>query len=490
MSKSLEEKINNAIEHLKEIRKFKNKKVKSAFEKIDVWRCSSRDLFKEYCKKYKGHFSDAYAEKERLTFNNEFEYFPGISGEYILLTKDLLSIFTKGRISIFIKDFPIFVQLKSAPVFWINGGIITLWNFYFPISRIDTEFKEVLQFSDKLAVFPRLEFTFLNFIQTYSSKPNYTLMLSSLKQKNPQLLDFLEKYLTKNFWIIPETDIKTINPFCSIFLKDNTLLPCIPFRIVFKILECYKGETIYILGTKIECIEIQISYLNSFGEIRKDIVYFPIKMMNISPEREKIYNGLLFTFIDLDKEWIFPILFSFYEEDLHSYELFQELLLLFFKKRYLESKSLCSIEFKEDECWNEIEYLGTQLWKKNMLPSFEDTFMRLEKEDALKLIFSGLYPILVNSKNKIFFVPPPLGLLNLSEEQLKKFIEWYDIKSWNLSDRDFIEVKDIIPFLSFSIYKTLARDLKRKALYLEYLKKMMIYMRGKDYERKVDRMLS
>jgi hypothetical protein len=337
-------------------------------------------------------------------------------------------------------------------------------------------FEEALRFSDKIAIFPRLEFTSFNFIQTYSSKPDYILSFNSLERKNLHTLEFLKKYLTKNFWIIPETSIKDVNPFCFVFLKDSTLLPCIPFRIVFKVLEYYKARTIYLLGTKIECVEIRVSYLNSSGDIQMDVIYFPIKLADIPLEKGKIYNGLLFTFIDFNKEWIFPILFSFYEEDLHSYEIFQELLLLFFKKRYLKSGNLCSIEFKEDEFWNEIKYSGAQLWRKKVLPFSEDIFMRLEKENALKLLFSGLYPVLINSRDKIFFVPPPIGLLGLNEEQLKKFMEWYDTESWNLGVHAFTKIGDIIT--SFSSYQRLVKDIRRKTLYLKYLKEIMVKMRG------------
>jgi hypothetical protein len=67
----------------------------------------------------------------------------------------------------------------------------------------------------------------------------------------------------------------------------------------------------------------------------------------------------------------------------------------------------------------------------------EDIFMRLEKENALKLLFSGLYPVLINSQDKLFFVPSPMGLLGLNEEQLKRFMEWYDTESWNLGVHAF-----------------------------------------------------
>jgi hypothetical protein len=478
MPKALEEKINSILASYSKTKKFKNKLVESVFKKLNKWRLLSRNLFEKLLEEHKEHFLPAHSGKERLTFNNEFEYFSKTRGEYLLLAKDFLSIFTKTKIPIFIEDFPIFVQLKSVPVFWINGGIITLWNFYFQINEIDTTFKEILQFSDKIIVFPRLEFAHFNFIQTYSSEPSSTLSFSSLKQENYQILEFLKKYLTKNFWIIPDTDIKNFNPFCFIFLKDNILLPCSPFRVVFKLIECYNDKTVRLLQTKIKCLKILISYLNGAGEIRKDYVYFPTKLPNTTVEKRKIYNGLFFSFIDLDNEWIYPILFSLYEEDLNSYEIFQELLLLFFKKRYLKSENLFSIKFKEDEFWNEIGHMMRNLQQMKMLPFEEDIFIKLWRKDILKLLFSALYPILINSQGKIFFVPPPIGLLNLGEEELKKFMEWYDSESLNLSASSYIKIGDIIK--PFSSYLQLARDLKSKSIYISYLKEIVREMRRED----------
>jgi hypothetical protein len=478
MPKALEEKINSILASYSKTKKFKNSLVELVFEKLNKWRLLSRNLFEKLLEEHKKHFLPAHSGKERLTFNNEFEYFSKTPGEYLLLAKDFLSIFTKTKIPIFIEDFPIFVQLKSVPVFWINGGIITLWNFYFKIDKISTTFKEVLQVSNKIVIFPSLEFAHLNFIQTYSSEPSCTLSFSSLEQENPQILEFLKRYLTKNFWIIPDTDIKNVNPFCFIFLKDNTLLPCTPFRVVFKVIESYDIKTIDLLQTKIECLRIRIFYLNSAGEIRKDYVYFPTKLANIIVEKGKIYNGLFFSFIDLDKEWIYPILFSLYEEDLHSYEIFQELLLLFFKKRYLESENLFSIKFEEDEFWNEIRRIMINLLQVKMLPFEKDIFTRLTGKEMLKLLFSALYPVLINSQDKIFFVPPPVGLLNLGKEKLEKFMEWYDSESLNLNAFSFIKISDIIK--SFPSYLQLARDLKSKSIYISYLKEIVREMRRED----------
>jgi hypothetical protein len=245
---------------------------------------------------------------------------------------------------------------------------------------------------------------------------------------------------------------------------------------VFKVLDHSEAKTIYLLGTKIDCIKVFISYLNSSGDVRSENVFFPRKLTDISLEKGKIYNGLFFTFIDFDKECIFPILFSFYEEDLHSYEIFQELLLLFFRRKYLQSGNICSIEFNENELWSEIKYLGTQVWRKKMLPFSENIFLKLEKENALRLLFSGLYPVLINSENKMFYVPPPLGLLGLNEEKLKKLIEWYEAESFEPGVHAFTKLGDVIT--SFLSYQRLVKDVMRRSLHLKYLKELVKCLKG------------
>lgn len=472
LPRALEEKMHNIWTTQLKAREFKNKKVKVVFEKLDIWRLLSNVLVESH----KEQFPKAYADKKRLVFTNKFEYLPKLSGEYLLLTKDLLSIFAKGRMPVFVGDFPIFVQLKSVPVFWINGGIITLWNFYFSESKTETMFEEIVRFSDKIAIFSRLEFTSFNFIQTYSSKPDQTLSFSIMRQKNANLEGLLEKYLTKNFWIIPETDIKDANPFTSIFLRGGILLPCIPYRIVFKVLQVRRAKTIFLLGRKIKCLELLISYPNSSGHIQTDIIYLPIRLLNTFSEKERIYNGLLFTFVDFEKEWIYPILFSFYEEDLHSYEILQELLLIFFKKRYIKSKSLYSVDFSEEEFWDEIKYVTSDWWRRKMLPFSEDAFLKLERKNVLDLLFSGVYPVLIHSPNKIFFVPPPMGLLNLKKDQLKRLIEWCEREEWDLSFRAFTRIGNIIT--QFLAYQEFVNDMKWKALFIKYFKEITIKMEG------------
>jgi hypothetical protein len=470
MPRALEEKMHNIWTTQLKARKFKNRKVKVAFKKLDTWRLLSYILIENYRKL----FPEAYADKKRLVFSNKFEYLPKVSGEYLLLTKDLLSIFAKGRMPVFVGSFPIFVQLKNVPVFWINGGIITLWDFYFPISKVETMFEEIVRFSDKVAVFPRLEFTCFNFIQTYSSKPNQTLSFISIQHENTNLLGFLEKYLTKNFWIIPETDIKNVNPFCSVFLRGDILLPSIPYRIIFKVLGVRRARTIFLLGIQIKCLELLILYLSSSGDIQTDIIYVPIRLFNTSLEKEKIYNGLLFTFVDFEKEWLYPVLFSFYEEDLRSYEIFQELLLIFFKKRYMKSESLCSIDFHEEEFWEEIKYISSNLWRRKMLPFSEDAFLKLERKNVLNLLFSGVYPVLIHSGDKIFYVPPPIGLLNLEKDQLRRLMEWCDKEEWNPNLHAFIKIGDIIT--QFLAYQEFVKDMKQKAIFIKYLKDITIKM--------------
>jgi hypothetical protein len=191
-------------------------------------------------------------------------------------------------------------------------------------------------------------------------------------------------------------------------------------------------------------------------------------------EKEKIYNGMLFTFVDFEKEWLYPILFSFYEEDLRSYEILQEFLLIFFKKRYIKSENLFSINFYEEEFWDEIKYVTSSWRRKKMMPFSEDAFLKLERKNALELLFSGVYPVLIQSDDKIFFVPPPIGLLNLKKDQLRRLMEWCDKEEWDPSFRGFTKLGDIIT--QFLAYREFVKDMKRKALFIKYLKEVTIKM--------------
>ncbi len=473
MPRALEERIHNTwISQLKEGKKFRNRKVKTIFKKLDIYRMLSYALIDD---SYKKQITETYAGKRRLVFQNKFEYISETKGEYLLLTRDLLSIFAKQRLPIFVKNFPIFVQLKSVPVFWINSGIITLWNFYFPERKIKTTFEEVIRFSDKIAVFPKLEFASFNFIQTYSSVPERTLSFSSLQQKSPKLLERLEKYLTRNFWIIPDTNIKDVSPFGFIFFEEGNLLPCIPYRIIFRILEIRRVKTICLLNRRIKCLEILISYFNASGDIQIDVIYFPTGLFNIKLEKEKLYNGLFFTFVDFEKEWIYPVLFSFYEEDLRSYEIFQELLLIFFRKKYIRSTNLCSIDFNEEEFWSEMKSITNSLWRKRILPYSDEVFLKLERKNILEVLLSGLYPILINLNNRIFYVPLPIGLLNLEKNKLIKLIKWCDMQTEQIDyARGFSEIGDILT--SFPAYLEFIKDLRQKILFTNYFKQMIIQM--------------
>lgn len=507
MPRALEERMHTAWTLLKE-KEFRNKKVRATFKKLDDLRMLSWALINELNKK---QTTEAYAEKQRLVFQNEFEYLPEVKGEYLLLTRDLLSIFAKRRLPVFVGDFPIFVHLKTVPVFWINGGIITLWYFYFPEMKIKTAFEEVIRFSNKIAVFPRLEFASFNFIQTYSSTPGQELSFDNLRQKNPRVLEVLEKYLTKNFWMIPKTNIKDASPLSFVFFGEDYLLPCIPYRIVFKVLEIRRVKTISFLNKELSCLELLISYLNASGNTQRDIVYLPRRLIDMRPEKGKIYNSLLFTLVDLEKEWIYPILFSFYEEDLRSYEIFQELLLLFFRNRYIESENPCSINFDEEEFWNEMNFFTNVLWKGRMLPYSSDMFWKLDKKNIIEILFAGLYPVFVKSNGRMFYVPPPISLLNIEKDRLIRLVKDCDIQLRSDVDEDdkivckyrtsagrsfsgqalirclkdnitfgedsqkclfckFSEISDIMS--SLSSYQEFLRDLKQKSLFMNYLKQL------------------
>ena len=338
-----------------------------------------------------------------------------------------------------------------------------------------------MRFSNKIIVFPRLEFASFNFIQTYSSTPREVLSFDFLQKKNPKILHILEKYLTRNFWLVPDTTILDANPFSFVFFKDGQLLPCIPHRTIFKISKVRRARTIYLLRSKIKCLEILIEYFNSYGHIERNIIYYPERLFNLGLEKEKTYNGLIFTFVDFDKEWLYPILFSFYEEDLHSFEIFQELLLIFFKKRYIESQNLFSIHFSEEELWNEFQHFSTILFREHILPDVKEFFWTLGKRGMLELILSELYPMLVRSGNNIFYVPLPVALLNLKKKELIKLMRWCDYQKWDLSVHSFLEIGDIIKF--YPKYRRFAKNLKTKILLIKYIKKMIIEMRRLDHER-------
>ena len=109
-----------------------------------------------------------------------------------------------------------------------------------------------------------------------------------------------------------------------------------------------------------------------------------------------------------------------------------------------------------------------------MLPFSEDAFLKLERKNALELLFSGVYPVLIHSDDKIFFVPPPIGLLNLKKDQLRKLMEWCDKEEWDPSLHAFIKLGDIIN--QFLAYQEFVKDMERKALFIKYLREVTIKM--------------
>jgi len=480
MPRDLEEKMHNLWTSELKSKEFKNPKIQLTFKNLNMWRLLSHILMEKYSKEQIG---EAYGSKHRLVFKNQFDYFLKSSGEYLLLTSDLLQIFSRRRLPVFVKNLPIFVQVKSTPCFWINGGMITLWNFYFPEEKIRTTFEEVMRFSNKIAVFPRIEFSSWNFIQTYSSVPDNIFLFSTLKKENEELFDILEKYITKDFWIIPNKNIKEVNPFCITLFSEGSLLPCVPHRVVFKVLQKRKVKFVRFFGKETKYLQFLISYINASKEIKTDVMYFPIKLFNTRLEEGKVYNGLIFSFIDFNNEWIYPILFSFYEEDLHSYEIFQELSLIIFKNKYFKSGKIFSIEIDREELLSELKDFARYLWKRKLL-EFEDAFSRLDEKNIVHLLFSGLYPLLIESDNRIFYTPLPISLLNIDKNKMIEFVKNCDKYASESDNTKTTEERNKL-FLEWSFYisdtlnrnMTLAGDLirniKQKALFIEYLKEMV-----------------
>lgn len=479
-SRALEEKMHNIWLSGFKNREFRNKKIRVAFENLNKWRLLSHLLMEKYCDEQIGI---PYANKQRLVFENKFDYFLNSGGEAILLTGDLLRIFSKKRLSIFIKNLPIFVQLKSVPCFWINGGIITVWNFYFKEAKIKTSLEEIMKFSNKIFIFSRIEFSEWNFIQTYSSKPDKIFLFSKLKVENEELINTLEKYLTKDFWIIPQNSLKEINPFCITVFNEGILLPCIPHRVVFKVLKKGKIRSVRFFDREIKYLEFFVSYINASKEISTDIIYLPLGVFKTKLETGKIYNGLIFSFIDFNTEWIYPFLFSFYEEDLSSHEIFQELLLIIIRNHYIKSNTFFSVDVPTNQLQEEMWKFANILWRKRFL-KFSDAFSRLDKKNIMEIIFSSLYPILAEYNNKIFYIPLPLGLLGVDRNTLIQFVIEYEkyiqkIKSAKtISDRNkiFIDfcfyVSDIFK-RNTSLAGELIRNIRQRILFIEYIKEMV-----------------
>lgn len=464
--KALEEKLRGILKEFFNKKDFSRKTVQKYVKHLIILQEESYNLVKSYMDDLRKPRDN----KERLKFANNYIYPFGTNGEYIILTKDLLPLFRRQISATFINDIPIFTQLKTVPVFWINTGIVTLWNFYSSSKELMAIFKEVAEFSDKMAIFKEVEYTYLNFIET-NHPPLKTIQLSSLNQSNPKLFNLIRKYITKNFWIIPNSDVKEVNPLLTLIFKDNLSIPipCTPQRIVFRIEEIGKKSKIPFLG-KEEYIEVTITYLTVGGNIKKDKIYIPLRLEKLL-ESGKFYNGLIISFIDLENEWIYPLLFSFYEEEIESYEIFQEILLLFFKKKYLESNRLFSIEFDESEFWTEVNKILAKWFKRDQIE--HNIFSGLGKKNVLDLVFSesGLYPLLLNFNGKIFFVPPYISLLYLDRNNLSKFMTFYEEELSKESSKLLSIIKELsdIPIFSKDQLNT---EIRQKTVFLKYLKEL------------------
>ena len=102
MPRALEEKMHNLWMSDLKSRSFRNKKIKTVFKKLDIWRMLSYALIDDI---YRKKILKPYGGKKRLVFENEFQYLSDISGEYLLLARDLLSIFSRGQMPVFVNNF-------------------------------------------------------------------------------------------------------------------------------------------------------------------------------------------------------------------------------------------------------------------------------------------------------------------------------------------------------------------------------------------------
>lgn len=476
MARELEEKLHSYWRVDIKNKTFENPYMKKIQKQLETWRVATYSLFQKYCKLQEG---EAYAGKSRFTFNNRFKFCLHEAGEYFILMKDLIKIFARGRLPVIIKDVPIFVRLKAVPVFWVNGGLISPWNFYFEEKKVNIYFKEVMQFSNKLISFDYVEFSYFNFIETYSSKPQSSIDFDQVDikfgEEGKKFLGVLSKYLSKDFLAIPRYTLLDVGPLSFIIFTSGGLLPCMPYRIIFKVVEIGGAQTINIYNTRIECLKVKISYLNASLKVKEQIVYFPFRhFQGVVLHKNKVYNGLIFSFVDLSNGWIYPVLFSFYEEDLQSYEIFQELLVILLRNRFLSSRDLFSIEVDKDELLKELKSFAYNLYKSKLLSLTEQAFMKLSDQNIMDLLFAQLYPIFLFTKNRVYYIPLPLGLLNISKNKMEKLIEYCENMRWeNIGDRlelgELLETNqaDVILFI---------HSLKQRMLLIKYLKELILHI--------------
>lgn len=482
--KGLEGKILNLWNYQFGEKKIKNKIIMNNFKRMNTWKLLTINLInKLYEKFYKDR---TVGGKQRLVFNNPVKYVFNKSGEYFLVTPLFLHLFSRKHITIFQHSLPIFSSLKSFPVWWINNSIITNWNFFFREQKISTDLQEIYRFSiKKLFVFPRVEFAAFNFVESYSSNP-YTI---PLKNESEKILSLIELYIRKNFFLIPFNDIRDIGPLSFIIFRDNQLIPCTPYRAIIKPYD-FIGTTYLSFGRirGSRCLKVRVKYLTSTKKVRDCIVYYPEKIHNIEEiQLNKIYNTLIFSFLDVNRFWIYPTVFSLYEEDLSNYELFQEIFLFVFREKWKKTSGYMIINMKLREFMNEVITFINPLFKTFIKGRWEEAFLKLPRETLIKIIFNSISPVLSYEHDKIFFLPFPLGAY-ITMRNVKDRIELVNfLEKWmNGSGDRYTYLREVLK-LSDSLgenigsIQALVSSLKNPLIFLKYLKKLINSMEGENY---------
>jgi len=482
MPRALEEKLHYIWNNNMKNMEFRNPLIKKAYKKLNTIRILSHILLEKYKNK---QYLQAYAEKNRLVFSNNLNILDNKSGELVVLSEKLIQLFSRKRLYINLKNLPIFVYLKMVPVFWINNEFLVVWNFYFKEEKIRLSIREIEKFGDKIASFKRLEYSSWNFIESYESlNENNVVDMDLLEEKSKRKVEILQKYLTKNIWLIPDENIKEASPFTIFLFSGGIILPVIPHRIVFKLEKILKKRKIYFFNRKEMFFECEITYITSDFKLLRDRIYIPQKLFEISKVEENlIYNGLLFSFIDSEREWIYPVLFSFYEEDIRSYELFQELFLMRIRQNYLLTNSKFKICNSVNNIFEKVFSFARFLFRKEFIRT-EEIFLRLDKKFITDLVLSSLHPmILIGESNKeIFYTPLILALLGENNKKINNIItliENFLTKESSLKTHEknklFFEISlNICEELNINMNSAieLIRTIIQRMIFMEYIREV------------------
>lgn len=482
MPRALEEKLNHIWNN--DIRKmeFRNPLIKQAYEKLNTIRLLTQILLERYKDE---QCRQARAEKKRLVFSNNLNILDNKSGELVILSEKLIQLFSRKRLYVNLKNLPIFVYLKVLPVFWVNNEFLVAWNFYFDEEKTCLLLKEIEKFGDKIASFNRVEYSSWNFIESYESlNENNVIDVDLLEEKSKRKVEVLQKYLSKNIWLIPDKNIKEASSFAIYLFSAGVILPTVPYRIVFKLEKILKKRRIHFFNKKEMFLECEITYITSDFRFLRDKIYIPEKLFEIKRiEKNLIYNGLLFSFIDFEREWIYPVLFSFYEEDMGSYELFQELFLMRIRQNYFNTNSKLKISDNPEEIFEQVFSFARFLFRKGFIKT-EEAFLRLDKKHIMDMVLNGLSPMILFGENnkEVFYVPLLLALLEENNRKISNtvgLLENFLIKESCLGidekNRLFFETSvNICDELNINIKSSMAliRTNIQRMLFMEYIREV------------------